>query len=104
MAHHPLRRKNGAELIRDERFRQVVDESWSSQHDDHHTGGELELAAECYLRFGNDERFPALLPPPEWPWEPKWWKPDILHTRNLVKAGALIAAEIDRLARVPIDT
>ena len=35
-----------------------------------------------------------------WPWDMKWWKPsDEDPIRNLVKAGALIAAEIDRLQR-----
>jgi hypothetical protein len=34
-----------------------------------------------------------------WPWDPSWWKPSPDPIRNLVKAGALIAAEIDRLQR-----
>ena len=29
----------------------------------------------------------------------EWWKPSIDPVRNLAKAGALIAAEIDRLQR-----
>jgi len=33
-----------------------------------------------------------------WPWDFKWWKPTPNdRVRELVKAGALIAAEIDRL-------
>lgn len=32
-----------------------------------------------------------------WPWDMKWWKPSDDPIKNLVKAGALIAAEIDRL-------
>lgn len=35
--------------------------------------------------------------PDEWPWDPSWWKPSPDPVANLVKAGALIAAEIDRL-------
>jgi hypothetical protein len=31
------------------------------------------------------------------PWDYKWWKPSKDPIKNLVKAGALIAAEIDRL-------
>jgi hypothetical protein len=31
-----------------------------------------------------------------WPWSFEWWKPKD-RIRNLVRAGALIAAEIDRL-------
>jgi hypothetical protein len=34
-----------------------------------------------------------------WPWDAEWWKPSPDSVRNLVKAGALIAAEIDRLQR-----
>ena len=34
-----------------------------------------------------------------WPWSDKWWKPSDDPVRNLVKAGALLAAEIDRLQR-----
>lgn len=37
--------------------------------------------------------------PDEWPWDVSWWKPSADPERNLVKAGALIAAEIDRLHR-----
>lgn len=35
----------------------------------------------------------------EWPFDAEWWKPSNDPVRNLVKAGALIAAEIDRLLR-----
>lgn len=35
----------------------------------------------------------------DWPWHSSWWKPSDDPIRNLVKAGALIAAEIDRLQR-----
>lgn len=34
-----------------------------------------------------------------WPWDENWWKPSLDPIRNLVKAGALLAAEIDRLQR-----
>ena len=35
-----------------------------------------------------------------WPWDDEWWKPTPDdRIRELVKAGALIAAEIDRLLR-----
>lgn len=37
--------------------------------------------------------------PREWPWDASWWKPSPDPIANLVKAGALIAAEIDRLQR-----
>jgi len=37
--------------------------------------------------------------PNAWPWHPVQWKPSTDPERNLVKAGALIAAEIDRILR-----
>jgi hypothetical protein len=38
--------------------------------------------------------------PKFWPWKPWWWKPSTNRIDELVKAGALIAAEIDRLQRI----
>jgi hypothetical protein len=35
--------------------------------------------------------------PIDWPWQPQDWKPGPDRIRELVKAGALVAAEIDRL-------
>lgn len=36
-----------------------------------------------------------------WPWDKSWWKPTPDdRIRELIKAGALIAAEIDRLQRL----
>lgn len=52
-------------------------------------GGEL---MEKYV--GNDSRLPTW-----WPWDESWWRPSDDPIRNLEKAGALIAAEIDRLQR-----
>lgn len=90
----------GHELIAAERRRQILQEGWSADHDDAHASGELVLAAECYIRFGAALRtYPVGHPPIDWPWEDHWWKPDDDYTRTLVKAGALIAAEIDRRAR-----
>ena len=91
--------KTGAELIAAERERQVSEEGWTPGHDDEHDGGELEQAAACYLRPGNSFYTPGV-PPPEWPFEAEAWKPTEREpARDLVKAGALIAAEIDRLQR-----
>ena len=35
-----------------------------------------------------------------WPWDFKWWKPSDDPVKDLIKAGALIAAEIDRLQSI----
>lgn len=87
---------SGAELIALERKRQVEGEQWDQSHDDNHIFHELAIAAGCYA-----------LPPTigtrteHWPWDWGWWKPEPDNRiRELVKAGALIAAEIDRLQRM----
>lgn len=88
--------KDGAELIAKERKRQIEKEGWTKQHDrDMHDEGELLRAAICYARAGTEDiDFDEARQ--DWPWSSKWWKPED-RIRNLVKAGALIAAEIDRL-------
>lgn len=95
---------SGVALIATERARQINVEGYTPEHDDGHPY-EMARAAACYLRVG--ARLPMMVypPPDEWPWEAAAWKPAEDDTteadvRNLVKAGALIAAEIDRLQRV----
>lgn len=90
--------RNGIERIAAERERQIA--RWGSDHDDEHVGEELLVAAECYIAvssFDTDDHLRA--PADRWPWEKSSWKPSIDPIRNLEKAGALIAAEIDRLLR-----
>lgn len=104
--------KTGIELITAERERQISQEGWTPEHDDGHDLGEMSDAAACYamlasanVRGAIADEWPAtmlngfndsLL---SWPWDDEWWKPSDDPVRNLVKAGALIAAEIDRLQR-----
>lgn len=93
----------GTARIAEERMRQVVVEGWTPGHDDGHAKGELRDAAECYLlelRARNDRGQVIKRPPPAWPWDVSWWKPSDDPVRSLMKAGALIAAEIDRLRRM----
>jgi hypothetical protein len=92
--------KSGVELIAEERKRQMEQEGWNTDHDDDHYNEELAAAASCYAR--PDERGDKGNGVPEyWPWDDKWWKPTPKdRVRELVKAGALIAAEIDRLQRL----
>ena len=95
--------KTGSELIAEERQRQIEKEGWTPAHDDKHTGGELNYAAASYTWAANHVRCFPQVPihaPQTWPWDLAWWKPAKEPTRNLVKAGALIAAEIDRLQRL----
>lgn len=92
--------RNGAELIAAERKRQATEEGWSPAHDAEHTNGELACAADAYIfaALANEAGKPVERTV-MWPWEASWWKPSPDPVRNLVKAGALIAAEIDRLKR-----
>ena len=77
-----------------ERLRQHREEGWTEDHDDKHDAGELADAAACYA-LGKPWEIVKQL----WPWQMNWWKPTDKR-RNLVKAGALIVAEIERLDRV----
>ena len=93
----------GVALIAAERARQVSVEGWTPAHDDQHAGAEMALAASCYVMHAGIQacgrEIPRHLRPKRWPWQLRWWKPSEDPVRNLEKAGALIAAEIDRLKR-----
>ena len=90
----------GIELIAAERERQISVEGWTAEHDDKHNNRQLVRAAACYADPTYETvEFEMRDTPYRWPWEPSWWKPDRDPIRNLVKAGALIAAEIDRMQR-----
>ena len=87
---------DGINLIASERRRQVHVEGWTGEHDDRHTRGELVDAATCYLARARREEA-------NWPFEVAAWRPEGIEeptVRDLTKAGALIAAEIDRLLRL----
>lgn len=90
-----------ADVVR-ERARQISVEGWTPEHDDAHAEGELAQAAACYaheaaLADRTDPRRDGA--PLSWPWSRDWWKPkDRRH--DLVRAGALIIAEIERLDRM----
>lgn len=90
-----------------ERQRQVTTEGWTPEHDDKYEHGQLAGAASCYARHVNSRGWVFHSDPdnyrqePEstnWPWHHDWWKPTNPR-RDLVKAGALILAEIERLDR-----
>lgn len=101
-----------------ERKRQIEKEGYNSAHDDEHTDGDIAMAAACYaapaLIFTKDERSNATIYGDPWPWDQKYDKrpfvgntlrdpgktSDKIRRELLVKAGALIVAEIDRLDRL----
>ena len=86
--------KSGIELIRDEREKQIIKHGYTVQHDvETTTTSALIKAAESYIE--SSECF-AGLGFDQWPWDKKFYKPESMK-RDLIKAGALIAAAIDRL-------
>ena len=95
-------------MIAYERWRQKTQEGWTAQHDDKHTDGSLADAGACYadlaacLTIHPVSETNMETPPSKWPFEASWWKPSLDPIKNLVKAGALIAAEIDRLSRAAL--
>lgn len=94
--------KSGIEVIAAERARQIGDEGWDAAHDAYHVNGELVVAAVRYAVEHTRRPTIRSLLRRVWPWNARWWKPDTSDpVRNLAKAGALIAAEIDRLQADP---
>lgn len=87
----------GVGLIAAERLRQVEQEGWTPEHDDSHVRGELATVAAELVVDGTG----AEVVSPDGDWDP--WNLVVHHRedriRQLVIAGALIAAEIDRLQR-----
>lgn len=77
---------NGVHLIAEERMRQQ--EKYPEDHDDKHEYGWLGRLASSYISFA---------------WSGMWHRNDVKKPKDdkdaLVKAGALVAAEIDRLER-----
>jgi len=107
MIKKPFHIEESVVLIAEERDRQIHVKGHDNEHDDKHGNGQLAIAAACYavngttagcLHIGHvgcggqEDAFP---------WDKKFDKRG-KQTRisELVKAGALIAAEIDRLQRL----
>jgi hypothetical protein len=94
------------EEIDAERRRQVESEGWTAAHDDDHDAGELAAAAATYAINAACVLHPLNgtpidleeLPFVFWPWDKAWWKPKSPR-RDLVRAAALIVAELERLER-----
>jgi hypothetical protein len=102
-----------------ERQRQQVVEGYSPAHDDGHPDGSIAKAASCYALCagigtatagGYEHHYEfakmyaeAACPSPPWPWDEDAWKPKSPR-RDLVRAAALILAEIERLDRRAVKT
>jgi len=94
--------KTGIEIITEERAAHFTREGWTPFHDDQHIGGELARAAACYAMPDDTRRwYNGKIIATLWPWFGCWWKPTPDNRiKELAKAGALIAAEIDRIQRI----
>ena len=110
---------SGAGRIFAERLRQVREEGFHFNADDSYRSEQLARAAACYAIPANGihrvDGYMREVPPKMWPWPAVAWKPgQVTQTgdgnslvmpiadriRELEKAGALCAAEIDRLVRL----
>lgn len=106
----------GAELIAEERRRQIDVEGFDADHDDRYEGhDDLSHAAICYAALVStagvrpDAYAPRMTevgdydwpdgPAALWPWAYEWWKPSDDPVRNMVKAGALWQAQADLYRR-----
>jgi hypothetical protein len=96
----------GTDMIARERNRQILSKGFDAEHDSEFVNGELVLAALYYalpkdgIVFESDRDSSiefCLVPDMMYPetWSERWMNRDGT-IRDLVKAGALIAAEIDR--------
>ncbi|WP_436590157.1 hypothetical protein [Pseudomonas aeruginosa] len=91
--------------VQAERRRQITVEGFDTSNDDA-SAGQIAQAAGCYALHaggigtdwpGGIRNGSALF----WPWDEEWWKPKSAR-ENLVRAGALVLAEIERLDRAGI--
>ena len=78
-----------------ERRRQITAEGWTPEHDDKYRHSEMLWAACCYV-LNTIQKYNRV--PFDWPWRDEWWKPTN-QRRDLVKANALLLAEIERIDR-----
>lgn len=86
---------NAVQSVIAERQRHQSVEGWTPEHDDQYSKSQLLWASSCYVL---NAIHPFNRIPFDWPWTPEWWKPTNPR-RDMVKAGALILAEIERIDR-----
>lgn len=95
--------RTGIKAIAAERERQLQAEGFTRDGDQQYRRGELARAATAYVQLaamdleaGTRNHIAWREPAAVWPWAPEWWKP-VDTRRDLVRAGALIAAQIDAI-------
>lgn len=104
------------EEIAKERKRQIEVEGWTAEHDDEHNFGEIARAAAAYALAASYSDFFRMKNHAVdklrekyaggrctqlreiWPWDWNSWQPKD-RRRDLIRAAALIVAEIERLDR-----
>ena len=90
---------SGVDLICMERERQIKEKGYSAEHDDDETDDRLAYAAVCYAIPDIPDK--QIYVNDFYPWGDYTYKPTPDNRiKELSKAGALIAAEIDRLQRL----
>lgn len=90
--------KKAINLVLNERLRQIHEEKYSREHDQHYIEGELATAAACYSVPPHLRVDGTFEPLKIFPWDRKWFKPSPENRiKELVKATALNIAEIERL-------
>ena len=92
--------------VLNERKRQINSEGWTIEHDDEHTSHGMAIAAACYAlaNIRSSLRVQTVDVTDLWKWTGwglKWFKPKD-NRRNLVRAAALLIAELDRIDRAEI--
>jgi hypothetical protein len=89
------RLKDAGELVRVEREDQIK-KGYTAKHDDQHAYGELAVAAAKYALPNDDPRSPTI----PWPFGDTIFHPtEDDRLGELIKASALIFAEIERIKR-----
>lgn len=94
--------KTGIDLIAIERKRQIEELGFDYTNDELYAKNQLSDAAICYAMTAETRDLESeegvSLNLAIWPWDDKYWKPTPEdRIKELVKAGALIAAQIDYL-------
>jgi len=95
----PAEAQDGVGLIAAERRRHRAQEGWTPEHDDTHDDGSLAGAGACLATEGTDGEFLWVNYDSSWIRQLRDKHAATPRIRQLAIAGALIAAEIDRLQR-----
>ena len=90
-------KKTGIDLIAEERAEQLNKHKWSAEHDKEHEEGQLKMAAMYALQPYPNEQI-GIRCYGGWDWFTEKMD-NKTELQRLVVAGALIAAEIDRISK-----